>query len=398
VKIAVVTSQFPVSGEPTRGRPLLQTIEALSRLAELEVFVPNARYPRRLAPRSYSYVPTATTTTQLNGLTVHQLGFPTLPYIGRLTNGYAAARALHGPLQRFAPSLILAYWLYPDVFGAARVGRSLGIPCIAGARGSDLRARDRVSLWLTRQALAQSAHLLTVSDDLRRIATARFGVDAAHATTIANGCNVNIFSLANRTTARQELGIPTDAKLILYVGRLVAAKGLRELLDAWIPLAEQDTQLHLAFVGEGGLGDELARAAKSSAMGERILMPGAALPARVATWMQACDVFCLPSHSEGYPNVLVEALACGRPVVATAVGGILEIVDASNGLLVPVGDVLKLRDALLVALTRPWDATALSKRFSRSWDNVARETLNVCESVAGCFAGRGVGRSQAQAR
>jgi teichuronic acid biosynthesis glycosyltransferase TuaC len=382
LKIAVVTSQFPVPGEPTRGRPLLQTIEALSRLAEVEVFVPNARYPARLAPHSYRYVSTANGITTVNGLTVHHLGFPTLPMVGRLTNGYAAAHALHRPLQRFAPTVILAYWLYPDVFGAARVARSLGIPCIAGARGSDLRARDRMSLWLTGQALTQSAHLLTVSDDLRRIATGRFGVRAAGATTVANGCDVDIFSLADRQCARQALGIRADARLILYVGRLVAAKGLRELLEAWSHLARHDSQLHLAFVGEGGLGAELSRAAAASGMGERVLMPGMAMPPQVATWMHACDVFCLPSHSEGYPNVLVEALACGRPVVATAVGGILEIIDASNGVLTPVGDVGKLRDALHATLQRSWDAAALSRRFARSWHDVARETLSVCEAVA----------------
>ena len=98
--------------------------------------------------------------------------------------------------------------------------------------------------------------------------------------------------------------------------------------------------------------------------------------------MQACDVFCLPSHTEGHPNVLVEALACGRPVVATPVGGITEIVDSDNGVFTPVQDARSLAAALHATLSRPWDEVALSRRFARSWEEVARETLAVCEAAS----------------
>jgi teichuronic acid biosynthesis glycosyltransferase TuaC len=250
---------------------------------------------------------------------------------------------------------------------------------VSGARGSDLRARDRLSLMLTQRVLAQSAQVLTVSDDLRRIASERFGVNPQSATTIANGCNTRIFNLGDRAAARRALQLPEEGRLLVYVGRLVVLKGLRELLNAWAALAQTDPHLRIAFVGEGGLGEELAHSAKGTGMGDRVLMPGAASPAQVATWMRACNVFCLPSHTEGYPNVLVEALACGRPIVATPVGGIVEIVDDTNGVFHPVGDVAAIAHALQTALQRNWDEAALSRRFARSWDDVARETLSVCE-------------------
>jgi glycosyltransferase involved in cell wall biosynthesis len=79
--------------------------------------------------------------------------------------------------------------------------------------------------------------------------------------------------------------------------------------------------------------------------------------------------------------VLVEALACGRPVVATPVGGILEIVDETNGVLTPVDDPSRLAASLHAALSRSWDEKALSSRFGRSWDEVAAETLAVCEAA-----------------
>lgn len=389
MRIAVVTSQFPVAGDPTRGRPLLQTIEALARLGrvqggvQVKVFVPNARYPQLLKPRSYNYLPVTEGAESRHGLQVEHLTYPTLPWVGRLTNGHALARALERPLSEFAPDLVLAYWLYPDAFGAAQVASRIGVPCVSGARGSDLRARDRVSLALTRTALSKSAHVLTVSEDLKRIAVQSFGVSVDRATTIANGCNVALFHRGDRLEARRALGLPAEDRLVLYVGRLVAAKGLRELLQAWASIARDNSRLRLAFVGDGVLHSELASAARATGMADRVTLPGSAAPDQVARWMHACDVFCLPSHSEGYPNVLVEALACGRPIVATAVGGILEIVDNDNGLLTPIGDVARLSEALQSALAREWDEAALSRRFARSWDDVAGETLEICHSVVG---------------
>jgi glycosyltransferase involved in cell wall biosynthesis len=100
--------------------------------------------------------------------------------------------------------------------------------------------------------------------------------------------------------------------------------------------------------------------------------------------MAAADLVTLPSYSEGHPNVLVEALACGRPVVATPVGGIPEVVDADCGVLVPVRDPAALAAGLADVLDRSWDESALARRFSRDWDAVAEDTLTACrEAMAG---------------
>lgn len=313
----------------------------------------------------------------------HHSAYTTLPVIGRISNGRAVARAVLEPVRRFAPDLLLSYWLYPDAYGAALVAAKLDRPLVAGARGSDLRARDRLSLALTGRALRASAALLTVSEDLRRIAIARHGMDASRVVTIPNGCDTTIFHPGDRHAARAALGLPGDIRLLLYVGRLVPAKGLRELLSAWRQLAVDDGRLHLAMVGEGSLREELLANAGAAGAGDRVHLPGVADAGRVATWMRAADVFCLPSYTEGYPNVLVEALACGRPVVACPVGGVVEIADAENSEMAPPREVQPLAAALRRALQRPWDEAALSRRFRRSWPDVAAETLASCESALG---------------
>jgi len=381
LRLAVVTSQYPVPGDSNRGRPVVQTVEALQKLVTLETFVPNARYPRWLGPRSYRYVREDSDPPQSVHDPAHYVTYPTFPLIGRVMNGLLAGVALEASVRRFNPDLILAYWLYPDAFGAARVAQRLGVPLVSGARGSDIRARDRVTLALTRRALAKSAAVLTVSDDLRRLVTERFGVAPDRVTTIVNGCNAEVFRPGDKLAARHRLGVKECDSLVLFVGRLVAAKGLRELTAAFRDLRNGGGRVCLAVVGHGPIANELQRELTDAGLAEHVRFPGALPPAEVALWMQACDVLCLPSHTEGYPNVLIEALACGRPIVATPVGGILEIVDESNGILSPVGEVTALRDALHGALSRKWDEAALSRRFRRSWNEVAAETLSVCEAA-----------------
>jgi glycosyltransferase involved in cell wall biosynthesis len=97
--------------------------------------------------------------------------------------------------------------------------------------------------------------------------------------------------------------------------------------------------------------------------------------------MAAADLLCLPSLSEGCPNVVLEALLCGRPVVASNVGGLPEMVDESCAVLVPPGDRDALARGLGEALTRKWDEAAIASRRIRTWEDVGRETFEICQDV-----------------
>lgn len=261
-----------------------------------------------------------------------------------------------------------------------RAARCARLPLVVGARGSDLRVRDAVSRRLTRPVLHAAKRILVVSEDLGRVAERDYDADPARIRAIPNGCDATIFHPRDRSDARAALGIDADAELVIYVGRLVPEKGLRELLDAMATLAPQRPKLQLALVGEGPMRAELdAKVAADPTL--RVHLPGAQGPHEVARWMAASDLVTLPSYSEGHPNVLVEALACGRPVVATPVGGIPEVVDADCGLLVAARDPVALAAGLRDALERQWDDGALSRRFSRGWDAVAADTLRACEEA-----------------
>lgn len=379
MRILVVTSQFPIAGEPNRGRPILQTVRALSRRAEVRVLSPVARYPRWARPRSYLFR-AADPAHAVPGCDVRYLEYPALPALSRPFNGRLCARTLHAPLREFAPDLVLSYWLYPDAYGAMRAAQRAGVPLVVGARGSDLRVRDAISRRLTRPVLHAAQRILVVSEDLGRVAVRDYGADPARIRAIPNGCDAAIFHPQPREAARSALGLDAAAELVVYVGRLVPEKGLRELLDAVRTLAPQRPRLQLALIGDGPMRAELeGRLAADPSL--RVALPGALGPQEVARWMAASDLVTLPSYSEGHPNVLVEALACGRPVVATPVGGIPEVVDTDCGVLVPARDPAALAAGLADVLDRGWDASALARRFSRDWDAVAEDTLAACREA-----------------
>jgi len=158
-------------------------------------------------------------------------------------------------------------------------------------------------------------------------------------------------------------------------------KGFRELVQAAISLRAERPRLHVYLVGEGPDRPEIEGAIRAGdAAGYIHMLPSCAFD-DVAVWMAAADLVTLPSYMEGCPNVVLEALACGRPVVATDVGGIPEILSAECGRLVPPRDAESLARALAEVLDSTWDAAQISARGSRSWDTVAAELMNIFEPL-----------------
>lgn len=382
LRIALVTPMLPVPHDQTRGRYIHETARSLSHLATVRVFFQSLRYPQLpgLAPRSYLYGD-VDENFSLPGIEVEAFGYPAVPVLSRALNGVVAGRVLSPRVAAFRPDVVLGYWVYPDGYAALRVARRLGVPCVVGALGSDIHVRSGFNAAMTRRTIAGADALLTVSEAMRQTAIDDFGARPERVHTIVNGYNTSVFRPGDQAQARAELGLPASGKVIVYVGRFVEAKGLRELITAFEALAREDGSARLVFIGDGVMKDRLMALVNGSEPGGRILVPGGMAPHEVARWICASDVLTLPSWSEGYPNVVVEALACGRPVVATDVGGTREIVHAGNGLLIPPRDPERLKVALADALARDWDHAGIAAAMQRSWDDVARETLAVCSTV-----------------
>jgi len=380
MRITVVTSYFPTSARPYGGNSAFQTLRRLKPHAAIEVVSPQEHYlnipflkPARYEPADLTWQPPEFDTTYVS--------YPVIPIVSRPFNGPICAKILLPYVRMTRPDLILNYWLYPDGYAAVRIARELGVPVIVGAIGSDLRHRnDPITVSLVRKTMLRADGVITVSEELRRQAIAQ-GIPEAKITAILNGCDTSVFHPGDRNEARAEVGCDPSDELIVYAGNLLVTKGLGELMEAFLELAKVRPQLRLTIVGQGPYRDTLARRAAAANSGKRVILPGRCDAAGIAQWMRAADIFCLPSYSEGCPNVVVEALACGRPIVATNVGGIPELVNQESGILVPPRDPLALREALQQALSKHWDSAGIARSSTRSWETVSEETWAVCRKV-----------------
>lgn len=393
LRIALVTPILPVPYDKTRGRYIHETARALARLATVRVFLPQVRYLRLpgLAPRSFLHGEVGADYT-LDGIDLEPYTYPGIPGVSRATNGIVGAHALTPRLRAFRPDLVLAYWVYPDGYAALRAARRLGVPCIVGARGSDIHVRSGINACLTRRVLAGADAVLTVSKAMRRAAIDTFGASPSNVRAIVNGIDTSVFHPRDRRAMRARLQIEPDVRLIVYVGRFVESKGLVELLLAFAAIAKRDPSARLALIGDGVMRGQLPDMLRGHGLESKVYLPGGLEPGGVAEWICASDVLTLPSWSEGYPNVVVEAIACGCPVVVSDVGGAGEIVRPGNGMLVPPRDPTALTRALEAALAADWDPVAMAASMRRGWDDVAIDTLAACKQVlAGLDAGAGRG-------
>jgi glycosyltransferase involved in cell wall biosynthesis len=269
------------------------------------------------------------------------------------------------------------------------VARALGIPFVITAHGSDVniyamrKSLRRQILW----AMSQAAAIIAVSEDLRtKICTLAPSLAPRVRCIPCSGVNPAVFQVGEQSGGRAEHGLDPAARVALFVGNLVPIKGLDTLLEAWRILVANGSigaRDRLIFIGDGPLRTHVLEAAASVTLAGTLKVLGPLPQGQIASWMRAASVLCLSSLHEGMPNVVVEALASGLPVVATAVGGIPTLViPAINGYLVPSGDPGQLAEALTRAFDRKWDARQIAVTVAGyNWPALAARNLEVLVSA-----------------
>ncbi len=239
-------------------------------------------------------------------------------------------------------NIVHCHWTISGLvaYVATRVWRR---PLVLSVRGSDIHLVERgMMAKLHRKIYAWTDIVVAVSEDIAaKLETV--GVPRDKVRVVPNGVNSR-FRPGDRTAARRRLGLPVDGFIVLFVGLLIPIKGLDILVEA---LAEVETELLCVLVGDGPLAPDLERQAVNLAVGDRLSFAGRQPSNEIPNWLIAADVLLLPSRSEGRPNVVLEAQACGIPVVATAVGGTPELVrDGETGLLIEPDNATALAAAI----------------------------------------------------
>jgi glycosyltransferase involved in cell wall biosynthesis len=248
---------------------------------------------------------------------------------------------------RLRPDVVHTHGYRPDVLDAG-IARSLGVPTVTTVHGSS-RTRGRVQLYeLVQFAMFRKFDaVVAVSRPLVR-SLRRFRVPRDRIHVVPNGWDGRAPGW-DRHAARQALGAPLDGILIGWVGRLIPVKAADVFLRALVEL--RDVPWSAAVVGDGDERCRMERLAATLGLSDRVTFHGTVDDA--ARLFPAFDVFVLSSRTEGTPIVLFEAMAAGVPIVATAVGGVPDVVSDREALLVPPQDPAALTQAIRTALVDP---------------------------------------------
>jgi len=387
MKVLLFSGYFPNESDPVRGLFNFQQAQALNRRCEVAAVAPIQWSPVRRWHGAGSKAPGYEV---IDGMPTWHPKYVLSPRIGRDTHAAQMAAAVLPSLARvrreFPFDAIFATWAFPDVIVGALAARLWNVPLIAKVHGSDINVtaefpRRRAQI---RWAMNEAHRVLAVSNALHD-KLAALGVPPEKIMVHHNGVDPSRFYPANAADARGKLGLSPDGKHLVFVGFLVEAKALHVLLEAVArlrALGELDFTTHL--VGAGPLENDLRARAEALGVADVVRFEGLRPHEEIPLWMTAADVFCLPSIREGCPNVILEALASGRPVVATRVGGIPELIGDENAILIPPSNPEALAVALQEAFRRPWNPQALSESVSRySWETSAAALFDAAaEAIA----------------
>lgn len=369
MKVLFFTSIFPSIQEPTRGPYNHNIVLALKNLCEIKVVSPQPFWARIKRPELLGKVPFETQT----GVDVL---LPTYWSVPKLTSlhGNSMYRSVKPCIQHlyrdFPFDIIFAVWAYPDAVAAAQLARDFNCPLLIKTMGSDVNVLceiPKIGPQIT-QAFQKSSYVVSVSKALQEKVIAS-GISKEKSLVQHNGVNGEKFTIQDRSIARKNLSLPLDKSILCYIGRLGTEKGVDILIKSVNTIQSNNLELHII-----GWGDqEIALKAQVDALGigNKVIFHGMRPHHEIPQWLNACDVFCLPSRREGCPNVVLEALASGRPVVASNVGGVPELINESNGVLVESENPDALAKGIEEALSREWDSEQLRNSVEfLSWETV----------------------------
>lgn len=386
LRVVVVSTFFPNVSAPYRTLFVRHLVTALAGHVDVNVIAPVPYAPRWPPRKRWSALRRIPYTDRSGAIPVDHPRYVVIPKIDAFS-GLTYASAVAPTLRRLARSpgidVIHAHCAYPDAVGVARVARRLGVPFVVTAHGSDINiyAGRKTLRPQILQALRQASAIIAVSEDLRgKICALDPGLSPRVHCIPCSGVNPEVFHLAQEETARSELD--SDGRTVLFVGNLVPIKGLDTLVEAWRLLLRNGglrPEDRLVLIGDGPLRGHLQEVASEPDLAGTLHVLGPLAQKEIAGRMRTATLLCLASLNEGMPNVVVEALASGLPVVASAVGGIPDLVRPGvNGDLVASGDAPALAEALGGALKRKWDARQIAVTVGGyNWETLAARNLEV---------------------
>lgn len=335
MRLLIVSHLLPNPAEPDRGPFVWDQAVALRRLCEVRAVGPVPWFPLKLGPSKWTRWRHVPRYERKEGIVLGHPRYITLPR--RWAFSLVWAFYLRALLEEASPTfdLVHAHVLYPDGMAAVILGRSLGRPVVVTAHGSDVnlypyegKLRKVLTVWTAEHA----DRVVTVSSSLKENLYA-LGARRARVVVVPDGVDGRRFFPMDKSSCARSLGLEPGRKRVVYAGSIEEIKGVGVLLEAFERLEGVELLL-------------LGRKVEGYPLRPGVQFVGPVPHDEVPLWMGASDLLVQPSFSEGFGMTIIEAISCGRPVVATESGGPQDIVSREVGLLVPPGDPEALADAI----------------------------------------------------
>ncbi|MDW8035216.1 MAG: glycosyltransferase [Candidatus Korarchaeum sp.] len=277
--------------------------------------------------------------------------------------------------------LIHAHFTWPCGYAAVKLSKYLGAPAVVTVHENrewflkEYREGNSKVHYTWREADALIRVNRSDSSLLREFNSSVFY--------IPNGFSSRRIRAIDKREARVRLGITLDSKVIFSLGALIPRKGFQYLIQAMPRVLKEYSNATCFIGGIGPYGKVLKKMVRRMGLEDKVKLLGFIPEDELSLWMSSCDVFALPSLSESFGVVQIEAMACGKLVVATRNGGSEEVVvSEDHGLLCEPGDPDDLSEKLISALSKEWDPDAIkSYALSFSWENVASRVIDVYKGV-----------------
>ena len=370
LRLLVFTGLFPNRARPHHGVFVAERLRRYRAAhgVELRVVAPVPRRPP-VGWKEWKGIPAE---DHVGDIAVRHPRFLSPPGFGDRWRAGLLARAVGGVLadevRRWQPDLVDVHYAFPEGVAAVRLRARLDraanrrLPMVLTVRGSDLNlvpalpaVRGQVA-----GALVGVDHVVAVAEALRGVAV-ELGCPPERVTTLRNGVDTVRFTPGDRAAARRALKLPADGPVVLCVGHLIERKGQHLLVEAFArAFPTGGPRPRLVFVGDGERRGALQRQVRAAGLDDVTHFLGARHPESLPDCYRAADVSVLASSREGWPNVVLESLACGTPVIATRVWGTPEILEGC-----PAGRLVEVSGDGLTRALATWPE--LDAEAARPW-------------------------------
>jgi glycosyltransferase involved in cell wall biosynthesis len=384
VGIIVITNLFPNPCEPFRSSFNEKQIITLSEKSKLEVIAPISWMTKRLF-RKQGKLSEIKKCKKWKNIPVSYPSYYHVPGLFRGLNGLFMFLSIFRNFLKTDHkqcTVLFGTWLFPDGFSTVLLSKIFKKDVLLKVHGSDveLLAKNRLRRYFSVWAANNANAIIAVSDYLK-MELVKYGVAENKIHTIYNGTDKDVFYVnsdkkhTDKNLVKKNIGV--------YVGNLKKEKGVFDFIKSVSPEFCVENNLEIRVIGDGQLRKQLEEYVNNEKLASYITFLGRMPQHDIADILRQASFLCLPSYHEGLPNVLVESISCGTPVIASNVGGIPEIINHENGVLVKPGQMAEISKAISTVVNKEWQREVVSKSINIStWTDNATEIHNLIERVA----------------